>query len=1080
MRPRSTKRSRDSANSTAIPTAAFLPKSSSRKANRARKALAAKKLAHVVSGSKTGSKARKIAKPEHGKNPAAHRCRSKTGFSRAASAAKAVRQCKDRSKTSRHKASKGAALSASRNSNRKITKVLPIKARKASKGRALSTSRNSSRQISKVRAIKAHKGDRSHSSSKGRATKGRTKDHRARISLRRIFVSRFSSTHRQDCRRSAKATFGASCCTPNCPWTICPPRACLSTAAGEIFDIAPKTLPAQYPPFMWKARRRRKRWYRRLWFTIPFWTLLILGIVGGVLFMKMKADYESKARRFDYTRLEAMESASIILDRTGVVMGRIFTQNREQVTFDELSPALITAVIGAEDTRFREHAGVDYKGVARAVYENWRAGYNRQGASTLTQQLARNTFPEQLPPSDRTRERKILEMFVAREIEQRCTKDKILELYLNRVYFGSGFYGAEAAARGYFGKSAKELSISEGSMLAAVLRSPNKLAPWENYSTCISERNRVLNRMLESKLISREDYDVAYNDEPLLKNKRSVHQENFAADMIHQQVLKLVGKDRALGDGLKIHTTIDWALQKKSEELLRGQLLSIERREGYEHGTYADFDAKFEAAKGKLVDTDGKKVAPEYLQGSVVVLNNTDGGILTIVGGRDFAHSQLNRATQVALPPGTAFKPLVYAAAFEKGLFPGTAVNDAVMDNTRVMIGGTTGFLGEWGPEISDNRFEGIISARTALVKSKNAATVRLGMMTGIKDVLTLADKAGISDELAAYPKTYLGGSEVTPMDLTLSYVMFAKSGTRPVEPYVIKRIEDKDGAVLFSETPETEQVIKATTAYEVHTCLADVLERGTAERANSDLGLKKYPLGGKTGTAYNFTDLWFVGYSSEVTASVWIGFDQQRGKPKRSIYRGAFSKDLALPVWAEIIKSTVATYPPQPIQQPPGIIRCEICAHSGELATDKCLADGIRTTYHEICTEAQAPKNPCPIHTGLVAGTSSPAGTSTPADPKAPPKPKVFMDTEHFKSITMKEPTVIGVDPYNSAGAVDRIKSIAGVGNAVAPISTQNEVPVADPTQPVAAPLIPQAKILGPSTRTDTKLAEPERLKFQ
>ena len=550
---------------------------------------------------------------------------------------------------------------------------------------------------------------------------------------------------------------------------------------------------------MWEEPRRKKRWYRRWWFAIPFWSLLILGVVGGILFLQFKAKYEAKAREFDYSRLESMESASMILDRSGAIVGRIFTQNREQVAFDGLSPALTKAVIGAEDTRFREHTGVDYKGVARAGYENWRAGYNRQGASTLTQQLARNTFPEQLPPSDRTKERKILEMFVAREIEKRCTKDKIVELYLNRVYFGSGFYGAEAAAKGYFGKPAKDLSLSEGAMLAAVLRSPDKLAPWKNYGTCINERNRVLNRLLESKLVTREEYDAAYADEPQIKNKRAIQQDNFAADMIYQQVLKIVGKDRALGDGLKIHTTVDWAMQKKAEELLRGQLLSIERHEGYEHPTYADFDGRFRAAKNNLVDENGKRVAPEYLQGAAVVLNNADGGILAVVGGRDYAHSQLNRATQVELPPGTAFTPLVFAAGFDKDkapLFPGTAVNDAVMDNTRVMIGGTTGFLGEWGPEVSDNRFEGIISARTAIVKSKNAATVRFGMQTGMKDVLDLAENAGISEGLAAYPKTYLGGSEVSPIDLTLSYTMFAKNGVRPSDPYIIRKIEDKDGKI--------------------------------------------------------------------------------------------------------------------------------------------------------------------------------------------------------------------------------------------------------------------------------------------
>ncbi len=827
---------------------------------------------------------------------------------------------------------------------------------------------------------------------------------------------------------------------------------------------------------MFDLPRIKKRWYRRWWFVIPVCTLLIGGIVGAVLFARLKSEYEAKAKHFDYSQLEEMESATTVIDRNGAIMGRISIKNRETVPFAEFSPALITAVIGAEDTRFRDHAGVDYKGVVRAVYENWRAGTGRQGASTLTQQLARNTFPEQLPAEDRTKERKILEMFVAREIEARCSKDKILELYLNRVYFGSGFFGAEAAAKGYFGKSAKGLSLSESAMLAALLRSPEKLAPWRNYSTCIGERNRVLNRLLEAKLISREEYDTAFSDEPQIKNKRPMHQDNYAADMIYQQVLKIVGKDRALGDGLKIYTTVDNELQKKAEELIRGQLLAIERHEGYEHPTYADFDAKFKAAKGSLLNADGKKIEPEYLQGAVAMLDNKDGGIIALVGGRDFGHSQLNRATQVEMPPGTAFKPLVYAAGFEKGLFPGTAVNDAVMDNTRVMIGGTTGFLGEWGPEIADNRYEGIISARTALVKSKNAATVHFGMKTGIKEVLALADKAGISDELAAYPKTYLGGSEVSPMDLTLSYVMFAKNGVRPSEPYIIKRIEDKEGKVLFEEKPETEQAIRATTAYEIHTCLADVLERGTAERANSEMGLKKYPMAGKTGTAYNFTDLWFVGYSSEITTGVWIGFDQQRGKPKQSIYRGAFSKDLALPVWAELMKHSVAKYPPQPIQQPPGIIRVEICAHSGELATDKCLADGIRTTYHEICTEAQAPKYPCPVHTGFIVQPNSTA----PVDPNAPLRPtKIFMDTDNFKAIAMKEPTVVGVDPYNSAGAVDRVKSIQAVGNAIAPLNTQNEIPVNDPTQPATAPVIPQARILGPSIRTDTKLEQPERLKI-
>jgi membrane peptidoglycan carboxypeptidase len=235
-------------------------------------------------------------------------------------------------------------------------------------------------------------------------------------------------------------------------------------------------------PTMWDLPRPKKRWYRRWWFTIPFSSLLLLAIAGGIVYWKVSSEYEEKAARLDYEQLEAMESASTILDRKGGVMGRIFTQNREQVPMAALSKNLVDAVIAREDARFYEHKGVDYKGVARALYENWKAGKDKQGASTLTQQLARNTFPDALPASDRTKERKLLEMFVAYEIERRCNKEKILELYLNRVFFGNGFYGAEAASRGYFGKACKDITVSEAALLAGLLRSPERLSPWRSYA----------------------------------------------------------------------------------------------------------------------------------------------------------------------------------------------------------------------------------------------------------------------------------------------------------------------------------------------------------------------------------------------------------------------------------------------------------------------------------------------------------------------------------------------------------------------------------------------------------------------
>ncbi len=828
-------------------------------------------------------------------------------------------------------------------------------------------------------------------------------------------------------------------------------------------------------PCMWDSNRPKKRWFLRWWFTIPVVTLVLLALAAAIIFYKVKWDYEAQARQFDYTRLEAMESASVILDRHGVLLGKIFTQNRDQVGIEQLSPTLLEAVVAAEDARFYDHTGVDVRGVLRALYENYRAGKDKQGASTLTQQLARNTFPEQLPPNDRSKERKLREMFVAREIERRCTKQQILNLYLNRVYFGNGFFGAESAAKGYFGKRASELSYSESAMLCGLLRSPDRLSPWRNYSACIEERNRVLNRLLELNRVTREQYDHAFAEEPVLKNKRPIHQENYPADLVYQQVLKIVGRDRATSEGLRIFTTIDSTLQKKSEASLRTELNSVEQRPEYPHQTLVQFTRIFDAANKQPTDAEGRRINPEYLQGAVVMLDNKTGGILVMIGGRDFAQSELNRTRQVQLPPGTAFKPLVYAAAFEKGMFPGTNVEDAVMDNTKVMIGGTTGILGEWGPERADNRFEGTISARTALVKSKNAATVRIGMATGIKDVMELADSAGISSDLAAYPRTYLGGSEVVPMELALSYTMFPNGGIRPVNTFIIQRIEDKLGNVIFEEKPETMRVIKDTTAFEVHSCLAQVLEPdGTAERASTELGLKRYPLGGKTGTGYNFTDAWFLGYSSEVTCAVWIGLDQQRGKPRAGIYRGAFGKDIALPVWAEIMKASFDTYKPQEIVQPKGIIRVEICRASGGLATAKCLENGVRTTYQEICTEAQAPKDPCPVHSGIspipVAGKPSADGAL---------RARV-VESQSLKTVALTGPTVLGNDPYGSHLALERQVQLAGVGNAQAPLDSTREIPIGgEPPPPRDAPP-PRPIVVPPLPTTAVKLDPPEPLKFK
>ena len=797
---------------------------------------------------------------------------------------------------------------------------------------------------------------------------------------------------------------------------------------------------------MWNLTYRRPSFIRRPWFWVPLSVIALAFVVVGIWLWIEKNKWEDRASAFDYRQLSEMESASVIYDRNGAVMGRIFIQNRDKVPLSRISPELLRAVVAAEDTRYYQHTGVDYVGIVRAMVKNYQAGRTRQGASTLTQQLARNSFPEELPSNDRSYQRKLLEVFVAREIEKRYDKTKILELYLNRVFFGSGFYGVEAAARGYFGKRAIDLSLSEAATLAGMLKSPNNLAPWKNRQACLDQRNFVLGRMLELKQISKQEYDDTVAQELFVKNRQNIHQESYALDIVAQQVIAQFGRDSAISDGFRIYTTIDGELQKKAEQALRDQLASVERHEGFDRQTYAEYDQQYRAYQRKLAAPDVGDLpplpTPEYLQGAIVTLENATGAILTLVGGRDFQHSEYDRALSSQRPPGTAFKPLVYAAAFERGFFPGTVLKDEVIDNQKVMIGGTTGILGEWGPERVDNKYEGAISARTALVKSKNAATVRLGAMTGLERVLPLAKDAGIDSPLRPFPATYLGSSEITLMELTVANTLFPNLGARPEKPFIIDRIESKDGKVVFQGRTPMKRVLKPTTAYEIHSCLSEVLDRGTADKTFTELGLKRFPLGGKTGTAYNFTDAWFVGYSSAVTCGVWVGFD----KP-HPIYRGAFSNEVALPIWVNVMKATFANYKAQEIAEPKGLIKCEICVASGQLATDKCVETAQngetgetiqrRTTYYEICTEEQAPKDGCNVHS---AGAPQSFVKVIPGAEW--PRASLAVNIAAHTPIVLTAATVVGEDPYNSSQSISNLIAMKQMTGQTAPLESATTIP--------------------------------------
>jgi membrane peptidoglycan carboxypeptidase len=774
---------------------------------------------------------------------------------------------------------------------------------------------------------------------------------------------------------------------------------------------------------------------------------VVAASVGGWQYLV----WSRKAAALDYKRLREMESGSLIFDRNSELIGRIFIKNRDEKPLSELSKYLQQAVVSAEDSRFYSHSGVDYFGVLRALSKNLRARRGREGASTLTQQLARNTFTEELPSRDRSIKRKLLEMFVAWEVERLHSKQEILELYLNRVFFGSSFYGAEAAAQGYFGKSAKELTLAESALLAGLLRSPNQLSPWRNRKACIDARNYVLFRMRDLGTISEAAYKAAREEDPLVKNKRSIVQESYAAGMVQAQMAKIVGLESAGSEGYRIYTTIDLSLQRKAEAALLKQMDLVERRPDFQgKPTLAEFDPVYRAWK-KRVTAGAEEPAPkpEYLQGAVVALENSSGAIRVLVGGRDVQHSEFNRVSQSKKPPGSAFKPLVYAAGFERGLHPQTVVQDTVMDNRKVMVGGTSGILGEWAREQSDTPYEGLIPCRNALIRSKNAATVRFGMLiaddlkASLEALSSTARTAGIQSPVRAFPASFLGSSELSLLELALAYTTFPGGGSRPAKPYIIERIEDSSGRLIFQESTSREAVLKPGVAFQVHECLSEALSQGTGSKAFTAYGLKNLPFAGKTGTAYDFTDVWFMGYSSELTCGVWAGFD----KPRTPIYRGAFGSDLALPIWTEVMTASLPKYPPRQLKKPEDLHRCQICAKSGYAPVGTCQekdqgGTSVPTTVDAWLTVAQ---RPLPDETCDVHGPKRARRRRT--EEGAQPRVELAMDLSTVTPIALKAPTVLGEDPFNalrSEQAAREIKNFRESGKA-APLD--NRTPTATPS---------------------------------
>jgi membrane peptidoglycan carboxypeptidase len=729
--------------------------------------------------------------------------------------------------------------------------------------------------------------------------------------------------------------------------------------------------------------------------------------VGLVGYGWIVSEYSAKAAVFDLNKIQKMESASVILDRNDVQIGKIFIQNRLPIPFDQIPKNMVNAVVAEEDNRFFDHHGVDYFGILRAAISNWHQGRTKQGASTVTQQLARNSFDLH----EKSYTRKLLEMFLAQRIEDHLTKDQIMNYYLNRVYFGSGFYGVEAAARGYFGKAAKDLSVGECAMLAGLLKNPNHYSPWNKPAEAKKVRDFVLGRMRELHLISREEYDNAMELNLSVRKRTNPNRVSYAIDLVRQQAIAALGFDQAMNEGVRIHTTLDARLLQAAERSLRGRLEAVEKLPGYSHLTYDRYREINRKAEEAAQRGEPVTMPPTpYLQGAILAVDNATGGILALAGGRDFLHSEYNRAVQGRRPPGTLFTPFVAAAAYAKGIFPGEPVDDACLDNHYVMIGGDNGILGEWGVERPDNEYEGPMPSSEAVARGKNAAVVRLGFRTGLEDLGKISKAAGIRSPLRDVANSYLGSSEMSLDELTLAYTSFPGKGTRPAKLFTITSITDPEGGVLYENTPSRVPVMDPEPAWQVHSILQDALFKACAPVSASCGISTNLPLAGKPGTAYDFTDTWFVGYDSVITCGVWVGFD----KPSK-IYRGAFGKDLALPIWADVMNASFTAFPPASLPMPPGLQKVDVCRASGLLPAEGCAKEkGLICTQY--ATQGELPTQQCDVHGNGVRSYDKAI------DQAEWPRAAAAVDLSRVRPIPVSAPTLLAQnDLYRSVNPAMR-----------------------------------------------------------
>ncbi|TIW09092.1 MAG: penicillin-binding protein, partial [Mesorhizobium sp.] len=581
---------------------------------------------------------------------------------------------------------------------------------------------------------------------------------------------------------------------------------------------------ARRKPARKSSRRGRDRSRRGLFgilARLAYWCF-VLAIWGGIAVAGIVVYYGAKMPAATTWSIPDRAPNIKIVSVDGQLIANRGMSGGEAVGLHEMSPYIPEAVVAIEDRRFYSHFGIDPIGLTRAMVTNVLGGHFSQGGSTLTQQLAKNLF---LTP-DRTLERKVQEILLALWLEHKHTKDQILEMYLNRVYFGSGAYGVEAASRRYFGKSARDVTLSEAALLAGLLKAPSRLSPARDPKAAEERAQLVLAAMRDEGKIGAKELTSAMSAPATRAPSYWTGSENYVADTIMGELPDLIGDVR--GD-IVVDTTVDLTLQKLAEQSIR-----------------------------RLIDESGKKL--NVTQGALVSIDDS-GAVRAMVGGYDYSTSQFDRASEARRQPGSAFKPFVYMAALEAGRTPDSVRNDAPIK------------IGKWTPDNYGGKYFGKVTLATALAKSLNSVAAQLTMEVGPDAVVEAAHRMGIQSDLQSNTSIALGTSEVTPLELTSAYVPFANGGYKP-DIHFIRRVTTAGGKVLYDNNGgNAPRVVKQEIVGMMNSMMTGTVEIGTAKKAAF-----AWPSAGKTGTSQNSRDAWFVGYTANLTTGVWFGNDDGSG----------------------------------------------------------------------------------------------------------------------------------------------------------------------------------------------------------